>query len=54
MYVDVGIYGVPEKCRDPTFEWDHVTCHKKAEEFIRKIGGFQALYAQTYQSREVC
>lgn len=52
MYVDVGIYGVPAKCRDPTVDWDFYTCHKKAEEFIRKIGGFQALYAQTYQSRE--
>jgi len=52
MYVDVGIYGTPEKCKDPNIEWDYVRCHKKAEKFLRKIGGFQALYAQTYQSRE--
>jgi len=52
MYVDVGIYGTPEKCKDPLLEWDHIQVHKKAEEFLRKIGGFQALYAQTYQNRE--
>lgn len=54
MYVDVGIYGTPAKLKeDPHAEWDHVAVHKQAEKFLRKIGGFQALYAQTYQSREV-
>jgi hypothetical protein len=55
MYVDVGIYGTPAKLKqDPLAEWDHVECHKDAEKFLRKIGGFQALYANTYQTREVC
>jgi hypothetical protein len=50
----VGIYGTPAKLKhDPHADWDHVACHKDAEKFLRKIGGFQALYANTYQTRQV-
>ncbi|NOQ65400.1 MAG: FAD-binding protein [Methyloprofundus sp.] len=47
MFVDVGIYGEPNIAnyiaKDTT---------RKLEAFMREIGGFQALYADTYQTRE--
>jgi len=53
LYVDVGIYGmVPEARKNKGKNFDYLTLHSKLEKFIRDIGGFQALYAQTYQSRE--
>eukprot|EP01127_Copromyxa_protea_P018909 TRINITY_DN6039_c0_g1_i1.p1 TRINITY_DN6039_c0_g1~~TRINITY_DN6039_c0_g1_i1.p1 ORF type:complete len:530 (-),score=103.12 TRINITY_DN6039_c0_g1_i1:136-1533(-) len=53
MYVDVGIYGIPPSARaENGGSFDYVECHNKAEKFVREIGGFQALYAQTYQNRE--
>lgn len=53
MYVDVGIYGIPPAARPENGEkFDYIECHHKAEDFVRDIGGFQALYAQTYQSRK--
>lgn len=53
MYVDVGIYGIPPAARPERGEkFDEIACHHKAEKFVRDIGGFQALYTQTYQTRE--
>jgi len=53
MYVDVGIYGVPPTARPEHGDtFDYLTVHHEAEAYVRNIGGFQALYAQTYQSRE--
>jgi len=53
LYVDVGIYGMaPIARRDKGKHFDYLSCHKKLEKFIREVGGFQALYAQTYQTRE--
>jgi delta24-sterol reductase len=47
MFVDVGIYGEPKVAN--FVAKDTV---RKLEAFMRKIGGFQALYADTYQTRE--
>jgi delta24-sterol reductase len=53
MYVDVGIYGVPPSARPENGDdFNYIECHHKAEKFVREVGGFQALYAQTYQNRE--
>jgi len=53
MYVDVGIYGVPPSARPEGGDtFDFLSVHNKAEKFVRDIGGYQALYAQTYQNRE--
>jgi len=53
MFVDVGIYGVPPSARPENGDtFDYIKCHHEAETFVRKVGGYQALYAQTYQSRE--
>ncbi len=47
MFVDVGIYG------EPTVEnFVAKDTVRKLEAFMREIGGFQALYADTYQTRE--
>jgi len=53
LFVDVGIYGMaPVARKDKGKHFDILGCHHKLEKFVRDIGGFQALYAQTYQSRE--
>jgi len=53
MFVDVGIYGIPPSARPENGnKFDYIDCHHKAEKFVREIGGYQALYAQTYQTRE--
>eukprot|EP01126_Amoeba_proteus_P036736 TRINITY_DN3750_c0_g2_i1.p1 TRINITY_DN3750_c0_g2~~TRINITY_DN3750_c0_g2_i1.p1 ORF type:complete len:416 (+),score=75.09 TRINITY_DN3750_c0_g2_i1:119-1366(+) len=53
MYVDVGIYGVPPSARPENGDtFDYLTCHHLAEKFVRGVGGFQALYAQTYQTQK--
>jgi len=53
LYVDVGIYGmVPAARPESGKNFDYLECHHKSEHFVREIGGFQALYAQTYQTRE--
>lgn len=47
MFVDVGIYGEPAienyKAKDTA---------RKLEKYVRQVEGFQALYADTYQTRE--
>lgn len=46
MYVDVGVYGVP-KVRD----FKPVETTRDIEEFVRKVKGYQMLYADTYATR---
>lgn len=46
MYVDVGLYGVPK------VKFDAESTTKKIEEFGRKIGGYQMLYADCYATRK--
>jgi len=47
MFVDVGVYGVPKNDR-----FDAVLSTRKVEEFVRKVGGFQMMYADSYMTRE--
>jgi delta24-sterol reductase len=50
MYVDVGLYGpMMESFRQPNF--DHVEALRDLEGYMRKINGFQALYATTEMTR---
>ena len=47
MFVDIGLYGLPQR--------DHFHSEKtlrKLEEFVRNIGGFQMMYADSYMTRE--
>lgn len=47
MFVDVGIYG------EPGIEnYQAKITTRKLEQFVREVKGFQALYADTYQTRE--
>ncbi len=47
MFVNVGIYG------EPGIEnYQARITTRKLEKFIREVNGFQALYADTYQTRE--
>lgn len=46
MFVDVGVYGVPKNDR---FDAVHTT--RKVEEFVRKVGGFQMMYADSYMTK---
>jgi hypothetical protein len=43
MFIDIGVYGTS---RLKTFET--VSTHQKIEKFVIEIGGFQALYADSY------
>jgi len=53
LFVDVGIYGpAPAARTDGGKHFNYLACHYDTEKFVRDLGGFQALYAQTYQSRE--
>ncbi|XP_066995302.2 delta(24)-sterol reductase isoform X2 [Anabrus simplex] len=47
LYVDIGVYGVPK-----VKGFHPVTTTRKIEEFVRKVKGFQMLYADTYTTRE--
>ena len=47
MYVDIGVYGIPQRER---FEAEKTT--RRLEEFVRKIGGFQMMYADSFMNRE--
>lgn len=50
FYVDVGVYGVPERARSGNF--NHTSFHERAEGVLRMINGYKGLYAQTHQSKE--
>ena len=47
MFVDVGIYGEPD-----VENYQAKITTRKLEKFVAQAGGFQALYADTYQTRE--
>ena len=47
MFVDVGIYGEPA-----VKNYQAETTVRKLEAFVREVNGYQALYADTYQTRE--
>ena len=47
MYVDIGLYGVP---RGERFDAERTMC--RLEEFVRNIGGFQMMYADSFMTRE--
>ncbi|XP_048511818.1 delta(24)-sterol reductase-like isoform X2 [Athalia rosae] len=46
MYVDVGVYGVPKVAN-----FKPVETTRDIEEFVRKVKGYQMLYADTYTTR---
>lgn len=47
LFIDVGIYGEPA-----VENYQAKTTVRKLEAFVREIGGYQALYADTYQTHE--
>jgi delta24-sterol reductase len=47
MYVDVGAYGIPKA---KNYHAEKTT--RNLEAFVRKVNGFQMLYADTYMTRE--
>ncbi|XP_013414441.1 delta(24)-sterol reductase [Lingula anatina] len=47
MYVDIGAYGEPK-----VNNFDPVKTTRNIEEFVRKVQGFQMLYADSYMTRE--
>ena len=47
MFVDVGVYGVPKR---EDFDAEKTT--RKVEEFVRSLGGFQMMYADSYMTKE--
>ncbi|VEN34749.1 unnamed protein product [Callosobruchus maculatus] len=47
LYVDIGVYGVPTV---KNFRPKEST--RKLEEHVKKVNGFQMLYADTYMTRE--
>lgn len=47
LYVDVGVYGVPTS---PNFKGRETV--REIEAFVRECKGFQALYADSYMTRE--
>jgi delta24-sterol reductase len=47
MFVDVGAYGVPMV---PSFEASSTV--RRLESFVRKVKGYQALYADCFMTRE--
>ncbi len=49
MFIDVGAYGNPKPL---TKEWDVVKSLRRVEEFVRDVHGYQALYADTYMTKE--
>eukprot|EP01128_Nolandella_sp_AFSM9_P011796 TRINITY_DN8714_c0_g1_i1.p1 TRINITY_DN8714_c0_g1~~TRINITY_DN8714_c0_g1_i1.p1 ORF type:complete len:563 (+),score=148.24 TRINITY_DN8714_c0_g1_i1:185-1690(+) len=52
MFIDVGIYGVPTAARPHGGDcFEAVPAHQRLEKVVRKMDGFQALYAYTYQNR---
>ncbi len=47
LFVDVGIYGEPS-----VVPYHAESTTRKLEKFVRGVNGYQALYADTYQTRE--
>lgn len=47
MFVDIGVYGVPKR---PGFDVYAVT--RRIEDFVRSVGGFQMMYADSYMTQQ--
>jgi len=47
MFVDIGVYGVPKNER-----FDVVKTTRKIEDFVRKVNGFQMMYADSYMTKD--
>jgi len=47
LFVDIGAYGVPK-----ADGFEAKKSHRNLEAYVRKVSGFQALYADTYMTRE--
>ncbi|XP_072173012.1 delta(24)-sterol reductase-like [Diadema setosum] len=47
LYVDIGAYGNP---KNPAYHHSNTT--RRVEEHVRKVNGFQMLYADSYMTRE--
>jgi Delta24-sterol reductase len=52
LYVDIGAYGNPQRWPKPPDPSPAVESTRTVEEFVRRVGGFQMLYADSYMSRE--
>ena len=52
MYVDVGAYGNPQRWPKPPNPSPAVESTRTVEDFVRQVGGFQMLYADSYMTRE--
>lgn len=50
MYVDLGAYGTPQRVRDKQL-WDFRPALLAIEEWARKVGGYQCVYADMLQTR---
>jgi delta24-sterol reductase len=51
MYFDLGVYGVPAPIRAGR-RFRTVHAMRRMEEFVREVGGYPFLYADTFMSRE--
>ena len=47
MFVDIGLYGAPQ-----SDQFDPEKSLRKVEQFVRKSGGFQMMYANSCMTRE--
>lgn len=47
LFVDIGTYGVPK-----VNNFEPVATTRRIEEFVRKVKGFQMMYADSYMTRE--
>jgi delta24-sterol reductase len=47
LYVDIGAYGNPQ-----SVTYDYKKSLRSVEEYVRKVNGYQALYADTMMTRE--
>jgi delta24-sterol reductase len=50
MFYDLGVYGVPPKVKRKE-HWDAIHEVRRMEEYTRKVGGYQLLYADCFMSR---
>eukprot|EP01047_Picozoa_sp_COSAG01_P040874 COSAG01_NODE_3466_length_6056_cov_2.539198_3_plen_109_part_00 len=51
MFFDLGVYGVPLPCKLKQ-RYDPVTPMRAMEQFIRDVGGYSFLYADTFMDEE--
>lgn len=51
MYVDLGAYGIPRAVLEKK-PFDIVKVSREVEDYVREVGGFQMLYADSYMTEE--